>query len=137
MSLATDYPSAVSARADFKSVLDAASRGRAVTISRADRRFAVVDAVDLQQTLASTMAANTQVAFEDGVWVGAIPGLPIAAEGRDLDDLVAELVQALREYAEDWDARLHTFRNHSHNRALVQLVHLSTDEQLAQWLSGE
>ncbi len=137
MSVATDFPSATEARANFKDILDAASKGRAVTIGRADHVFAVVDADDLRQSLTASIRADAEVAVEDGVWVGAIPGVPVAAEGEDLDDLVAELVQALREYAEDWHERLSHFSNHRQNRLLVQLVQLSTDEQLAEWLSGE
>lgn len=137
MSTATNFPSATEARANFKGILDAASQGRLVTINRADHVFAVMDAGVLRESLASSIRAGTEVAVEHGVWVGAIPGLPIAVEGEDLEDLTAELVQALREYAEDWSNRLSHYVNHRQNRLLVQLVQLSTDEQLAEWLSGE
>lgn len=137
MSIVTDFPSATVARAKFKDILDAASQGRAVTINRADQVFAVVDAEDLRESLTGSIRSRTEVAVEEGVWVGTVPGLPIAAEGEDLDDLTAELVQALREYAEDWGNRLSRFPNHRQNRLLVQLVQLSTDEQLADWLAGE
>lgn len=137
MSIATDFSSATEARASFKGILDAASQGRAVTVRRANHVFAVVDADDLRASLAGSIRADAEVAVEDGVWVGAIPDLPIAAEGDDLDDLIAELVQALREYAEDWGIRLSGYSNHQQNRMLVQLVQLSTDEQLATWLAGE
>lgn len=97
----------------------------------------VMDGGDLRESLAGSIRAGTEVAVEQGVWVGALPGLPIAAEGDDLEDLTAELVQALREYADDWNNRLSHYVNHRQNRLLVQLVQLSTDEQLAEWLSGE
>ena len=40
----------------------------------------------------------------------------------------------MREYAQDWVERLQYASNHAENWGLVQLVHLSTDEQLADWL---
>jgi hypothetical protein len=137
MIITADFPSASAARIKFKDVLDASSQGRAVTIQRAHEVFAVVPMEDLRASLAASIRPRTEVAVENGVWVGAVPGLPIAAEGEDLDDLAAELVQALREYAQDWDDRLRRFPNHQQNRPLVQLVRLSTDDQLANWLASE
>jgi hypothetical protein len=43
---------------------------------------------------------------------------------------------ALREYAEDWQDRLLHAPNHRDNWALVQLITLSSDEQLREWLTG-
>ena len=46
------------------------------------------------------------------------------------------MVVALREYAEDWTARLHRAPNHAGNWALVQVVSLSDNERLAAWVAG-
>jgi hypothetical protein len=42
----------------------------------------------------------------------------------------------LREYVEDWQERLLDAPNHGANWALVQLVSLSDDGQIRQWLVG-
>jgi hypothetical protein len=46
------------------------------------------------------------------------------------------MVEALREYAQDWQDRLLNAPNHRENWGLVQLVELSTDEELRTWLNG-
>ena len=43
---------------------------------------------------------------------------------------------SLREYAEDWQLRLLNAPNHRDNWGLVQLISLSDDEQLRDWLVG-
>jgi hypothetical protein len=43
---------------------------------------------------------------------------------------------ALREYAEDWQDHLLHAANHRENWGLVQLITLSSDEQLREWLTG-
>ena len=61
-------------------------------------------------------------------------GRPVVSEGTDVDGALAELALSLREYAKDWDDRLERAPNHADNWALVQLIKLSTDEQLLEWL---
>ncbi len=46
----------------------------------------------------------------------------------------ARLSRALREYAADWQERLAEATNHRDNWALVQLITLSEDDQLPDWL---
>lgn len=46
------------------------------------------------------------------------------------------MIDALREYPEDWQDRLLDAPNHRDNWVLVQLVTLSTDDQLRSWLVG-
>jgi hypothetical protein len=45
-----------------------------------------------------------------------------------------DLLDALRDYASDWNDRLHVAANHEANWAVAALVELSTDEQLRSWL---
>lgn len=63
-----------------------------------------------------------------------IPGLPISADGPTFDEAVGEMIDAIREYADDWQQRLLDVPNHRGNWGLVQLVGLSDDEQLRDWL---
>jgi len=73
---------------------------------------------------------------EGGGWSVFIPGLPVAADGGSFDEAIIEMVDALREYAEDWQRRLLDAPNHRDNWGLVQLISISDDEQLRDWLVG-
>ena len=53
-----------------------------------------------------------------------------------LDAAIADLIDGLREYAEDWNDHLHTAPNHAGHLSLVELVELSDDDQLRDWLLG-
>lgn len=132
----TRFESYTEGRNHFKDLLDAADRGQLAGVVR-DRKFtAVVDGDRLRQTIARLLPADAQVVNEDGAWAVFLPGLPIAAEAVSFDDAINEVVQALREYAEDWSDHLAAARNHSGNWPLVQLIGLSDDEQLRDWLVG-
>jgi len=61
---------------------------------------------------------------------------PLAVEGPDFDSAVDEMVGELREYAEDWESRFKHAPNHREYWGVVQLVNLSTDDQLREWLRG-
>jgi predicted RNase H-like HicB family nuclease len=132
----THYDSYTEARAHLKDLLDAAERGRVATVRRDNVRTAVVDVDRLRSSLASLGTPRTQVVAEAGGWSAFIPGLPIAADGATFDEAIAEMIQALRDYADDWQARLLDAPNHRHNWALVQMICLSDDDQLREWLVG-
>jgi predicted RNase H-like HicB family nuclease len=132
----THYDSYTDARAHLKDLLDAAERGRVATVRRDNARTAVVDVDRLRSSLASLSTPRTQVVAEAGGWSAFIPGLPIAADGATFDEAIAEMIQALREYADDWQERLLDAPNHRHNWALVQMICLSDDDQLREWLVG-
>lgn len=125
------------ARAHVKDLLDAAEAGRPASVARGSRRSAVVDAERLRYALAALRPAHAVVVPEAGGWTIAIPGLPIAADAATLDEAQDEVIEALREYAEDWGQRLHQVPNHADNWGLVQLIELSSDDQLRAWLVGE
>jgi predicted RNase H-like HicB family nuclease len=97
---------------------------------------AVVDGERLRYYMARVCPSRAQMVAEDGGWSMFIPGLPIAADGASLDGAVDEMIDALREYAADWQDRLLDAPNHRESWGLVQLVCLSTDEQLREWLVG-
>ena len=52
------------------------------------------------------------------------------------EEAITEMASALREYAEDWQDHLLHAPNHRANWGLVQLITLSSDEQLREWLTG-
>jgi len=74
------------------------------------------------------------VAEADG-WSAFVPGIPVTGAGGTYDDAVADVADALREYAQDW-VRLQHAPNHRDNWGLVQLVNLSDDDQLRLWITG-
>ncbi len=130
-----EYDRVTDARSGFKDLLNGAADGTPVTVRRDGERFAVVDAARLRYFLAS-ISAKAQIVPEDGGWSLYFPGLPIAAEGDSLDEVFEDAIIVLREYAEDWVERLHAAPNHSSNWGLVQLVALSSDSELLDWLKG-
>lgn len=130
------YDSYTDARTHLKDLLDAAQRGRAATIRRESTTAAVVDADRLRRFLAALSPVRAQVVAEAGGWSVFIPGLPIAAAGATFDEAISEVIAALREYAADWQERLAEVANHRDNWGLVQLIALSDDDQLRDWLVG-
>lgn len=130
------YDSYTEARTHLKDLLDAAERGRVATVRRDTRTTAFVDRERLRYFLAVVSPSRAQVVAEDGGWSVFIPGLPLAADGASFDDALGEMVLALREYAEDWQERLLDAPNHAGNWGLVQLISLSDDNQLREWLVG-
>ena len=128
------FPSYSEARANLRGVLDAANAGVVTTLERDHTRFAVVDGELLRSQLATLRPAHAVVTAEGGGWSAFLPGLPISGEGDDLDAALDDLIDALRDYAADWNDRLHVAANHEANWAVAALVELSTDEQLRTWL---
>ncbi|NVI88799.1 prevent-host-death protein [Actinomadura sp. BRA 177] len=134
---AVHYDSYTEARSHLKALLDAAERGRVATVRRDSARAAIVDVERLRHYLAAVTPSDAQVVPEGGGWSIFIPGLPIAVDGASFDEAVTEMVDALREYAEDWQDHLLDAPNHRENWGLVQLISLSDDDQLREWLVGE
>ena len=130
------FDSYTEARNNLKSLLDAAESGLVATVRRDSATAVVLDAERLRYFLASVVPSRAQVVQEAGGWSVFIPGLPVAADGATFDEAITEMVDALREYAEDWQDHLLLAPNHRENWALVQLIILSDDEQLRGWLTG-
>ena len=133
---AVHYESYTEARAHFKDLLDAAEQGRVAMVRRDAGQAAVVDVERLRHFLSSVRPSGAKVVAEAGGWSIFIPGLPVAADGATFDDAVSEMVDALREYADDWQERLLDAPNHRDNWALVQLISFSDDDQLQDWIVG-
>ena len=134
MSSTVDYRSAREAREHFKEILDAADDGRPATVTRDARRVAAVDADRLVHFLSRVRPSGAQVVAENDGWSLFIPGLPVAADGATLDEAAEEMIDALRDYAEEWADHLRLAPNHAENWGIVQIVALSSDEQLRDWL---
>jgi predicted RNase H-like HicB family nuclease len=130
------YNSYTEARNKLKNLLDAAENGQVATVRRDAVTAVVLDAERLRYFLASVVPARAQVIQEAGGWSVFIPGLPVAADGATFEEAIAEMVSALREYADDWQDHLLHAPNHRDNWGLVQLISLSSDEQLHEWLAG-
>jgi predicted RNase H-like HicB family nuclease len=135
MTSIVEYPNIAMARAHLKTLVDAAVAGVPSHLRRDSQDIALVDAERLRHFL-GRITTPAEVVAEAGGWSIFIPSVPVAADGSTFDEAVAEMVDALREYAEDWSDHLRLAPNHRDNWGLVQLVALSTDEQLTQWLAG-
>lgn len=133
---AVHYDSYTDARNNLKSLLDAAESGQVATVRRDSVTTAVLDAERLRYFLASVVPSRARVVQEGGGWSVFIPGLPVAADGETFDEAITEMVDALREYAYDWQDHLLNAVNHRDNWGVVQLISLSDDEQLREWLVG-
>ncbi len=121
------------ARKHIGDLMNAAESGRPATIRRNLHRAALVDAERLRASLAQLLPSAELVSENDG-WSIFLPGLPIATDGASFDEALDEMVLALREYADDWSDHLLHAPNHAQNWGLVQLIELSNDEQLREWL---
>jgi len=133
---AVHYETFTEARSHLRDLIDAALQGRVATMRRDNSRTALVDGERLRHFLASATPSGAHVLAEGGGWSVFIPGLPVAADGATFDEAITEMIDALREYAEDWQNRLQHAPNHRDNWGLVQLIGLSDDAQLAEWLVG-
>ncbi|WP_022894572.1 prevent-host-death protein [Agromyces subbeticus] len=134
MSLTADYGSFTDARTHLKDVLDATEQGRTVTVRRDDHLSAVVPVERLRGFFFRTVSPRVKVYREEGRTVALMESRPFASEGEDVASALADLAVPLREYAADWEDRLQHAPNHANNWALVQLIKLSSDEQLLEWL---
>jgi predicted RNase H-like HicB family nuclease len=134
---AVHYASYTEARSHLKALLDAAERGRVATIRRGSASLALVDVGRLRHLLATVAPSRAQVVPEAEGWSVFIPGLPVAADGASFGEALTEMVAALREYAEDWQDHLLDAPDHRENWGLVQLISLSDDDQLRDWLVGK
>jgi hypothetical protein len=135
--MSASYASSTEARRNFKAVLDAAVAGGMVMVHRESATAAVLDAKRLRHFLASVIPARARVVPEAGGFSVMGEGLPVAGDGNTLDEAMQEMVSALRDYAMDWqDWGLKDAPNHRDNWGLVQLISLSSDEELREWLDG-
>lgn len=132
---ALHYDNFTEGRNHFKDLLDAAEQGRTATVRRDAGRTAFVSADRLRYFL-SRIASRAEVVHEEGRWWVFLPEVSISADGETFDEAIDEMVWELRDYAEDWHDHLSAAPNHEGNWGIVQLVDLSNDDQLREWLRG-
>jgi hypothetical protein len=134
MATVRHFDSFTSARTNLRGVLDAAHRGLVTTISRDRERFVVLSADVLGEQLRRLIPSRAVVVAEGGGWAAVLPGVPVHGDAETFDEAIDDLITGLREYAEDWNDRLHAAPNHAQHRSLVELVELSDDTELREWL---
>lgn len=134
MSTPRHFESFTSARTNLRSVLDAAQEGLVTTVVRENERFVVVAADSLRRDLSQLLTSRAAVVAEGGGWSALLPGVPVHGDAETFDAAIDDLIDALRDYAEDWNTRLRRAPNHQQHRSLVELVELSDDEQLRDWI---
>jgi predicted RNase H-like HicB family nuclease len=89
----------------------------------------------LRAHLSSQRPSSAVVTADNGGWSAYLTELPFfTAHGDNHDEVINDLIDALREYAEDWNNHLHDAPNHKNHWSVVALIELSTDEQLKTWL---
>ena len=132
----THFATLSEARAHMPQLTDDAISGRPVSYFRDGRQVAAVDADRLRDALSQLHPARAEVFREGGLVGMVISDLGLAVEGVTFDDAISELVIALREYAADWNDHLLNAVNHANNWGIVQVIALSTDEELAGWVRG-
>lgn len=133
----TDYDSFTDARKSLKQILDSAEAGSVISIKRGARSTVVADRDRFRGLLAKATPSRAMVVAEDNAWVIVIPDSPFAAEAQSLDDAIADLIANLRDYASEWQEHFATAPNHANNWALVQLVNVSSDDDLRDWLLND
>jgi hypothetical protein len=132
--IAADYPTYSRARIHFKDMLDATADGRTVTVARDGQLSAMLPVERLRDYFFRTVSPRVSVFREGGRVVALMEGRPFVSEGADVEGALDDLLLTLREYAEDWNARLRHAPNHQASWGLVQLITLSTDDELRDWL---
>ncbi|MBK8445361.1 MAG: prevent-host-death protein [Micropruina sp.] len=132
----THFATLSEARAHMADLTDAAMAGQPASYARDGRNVAAVDADRLRNALSKLRPAQAQVFHENEAVGIALPEPALAVEGPDFNAAVAEMVIALREYAADWADHLRLAPNHDNAWGVVQLVALSSDAELADWVRG-
>ena len=130
----THFATLSEARSHMTDLTDAAMSGRPVSYARGGRQVAAVDADRLRDALTKLHPARAEVFQEDGAVGIAISELGLAVEGATYADALAEMVIALREYAADWSDHLLNAPNHANNWGVVQIIAVSTEEHLTDWV---
>ncbi|MCO5293468.1 MAG: hypothetical protein M9882_00985 [Homoserinimonas sp.] len=133
----TSYDSFTDARKSLKQILDSAEAGSVISIKRGPRSTVVADRDRFRELLAKATPSRAMVVAEDNAWVIVIPDSPFAAEAQSLDDAIADLIANLRDYASEWQEHFAAAPNHVDNWALVQLVNVSSDDELRAWLLND
>ncbi|MHA6668593.1 hypothetical protein ACX3O0_06960 [Homoserinimonas sp. A447] len=86
---------------------------------------------------ASASSPHLELFQKRGHWGATLDRPPITCDASSRDAVLIDLINALREYAQDW-SRISSTPSHAGNGDIVALVEDSTDEELLGWvLAGE
>jgi predicted RNase H-like HicB family nuclease len=120
----------------LKDLLDAAAQDQVATVRRGNELTVFVSADRMRQLLRRATPLKAEVHDEDGWWWAFVPNMPVSADGASFEEAITDLTDALREYAAAWDDHLGTAPNHQQHWGIVQLIKLSDDAQLREWILG-
>ena len=129
----TNFATLGDARAHLAALADA---GKPASDAREGRNVAAVDAARLRKALLKLLPAQVTVIHENGAVGIALAEPALAVEGADFDAAVAQMVIALREYATNWTENLRRTPDNDNAWGVVQLVSLSDDTELGDWVRG-
>ncbi len=117
-------------------ILSAATEGKAAMLYHDAGRVAVVDAERLRIALAALCPSPVEVVRENDSWTVTVRGLPLTTRGADLDTLIEEVLTALRNASTDLLDSARITPNHYGDWVTGQLIALSDDAQLRDWMIG-
>ena len=116
------------ARAQWAQLLNGVEHGDWQVIRRFNERVVAVRAQDMTDLLSLCCPFSPEVLFEDdgvAIW---LPELEIYGRGASLEAAATDLLEAAREYAEEWDATLKDAPNHRAREWHVRRIQLAADD---------
>ena len=119
---------ASAARAQWAQLLKGVERGDWQVISKFNERVVAVRAQDMTELLARSCPFTPEVLFEDesvAIW---LPEFEIYGKGASLEEAASDLLDAAREYAEEWDLTLKDAPNHRAREWHVRRIQLASDD---------
>jgi predicted RNase H-like HicB family nuclease len=136
MKMALIYDTVAEGRKHFSDALRAAGEGQPVTVLRSGGAIVLLDGTALLGFIAKATPSNAVIAQDEHGYSVYLPDKPIAADGATIDEALDQMVEALRTYGAAWHEVLRQAPNHADNWGLIQLIELSDDDQLRNWLTG-
>ena len=133
-----EYRSISAARSAISEIYNTAERNLAVGITREnDVPVAVIRQDHLKKALQALCLLEPQVRFSpDGAVSMWLDGLPVSGQGESFDVAGQDLIDSLRDYAKTWIEDLRDYPNHKDRWDVVNLVLLSSDDELSAFLFG-
>ena len=133
-----EYRSISAARSAISEIYNTAERNLVVGITREnDVPVAVIRQDHLKTALQALCLLEPQVRFSsDGAVSMWLDGLPVSGQGESFDAAGQDLIDSLRDYAKTWIEDLRDYPNHKDRWDVVNLVLLSSDDELRAFLFG-
>jgi predicted RNase H-like HicB family nuclease len=126
---ATEFRTLSASRTALTTIFDRAEAGSATVMGRRGHSPVAVLPVDrADEALAANFPLDPKVSFGAGGVAAWIAELPVHAQGATIEEAGQALVEALREYADDWESSLRHAPNHAENWGYVFRVRLRPDD---------